>query len=52
MTESFNAKTIGDIIVKSLGLLPNDTIEIRRDRLDPRRILVLRVTDTDKQDHS
>jgi hypothetical protein len=39
---SFDAKTISDIIVKALGLKPDDDLELQRDRLNPNRILVIR----------
>jgi hypothetical protein len=40
--ESFSIKDVGAAIVKALGLLPNDEIEILRDKLDPNRVLVRR----------
>ena len=42
MPESFNTKTIGEIVAKALGLRPGDDVEIQRDRLDPNRVLVRR----------
>jgi hypothetical protein len=36
---------LGEVIVKALGLRPGDDIQIQKDRLNPNRVLVLRVAD-------
>lgn len=38
-----DAKTLGELVAKTLGLRSNDTLELKRDRLNPNRILVVRV---------
>jgi hypothetical protein len=45
MNNVFDIKTLGEIIAKALGLQPGENVEIRRDRLDPNRVMVLRVPD-------
>jgi len=40
--ESFSIKDLGATIAKVLSLAENDCVEIKRDRTDPNRILVVR----------
>lgn len=42
MTGTFNVKSLGELVVRALGLQPGDNVEIARDRLNPNRLLVLR----------
>jgi hypothetical protein len=45
MNGTFDIKTLGEVIAKALGLKPGMNVEIQRDRLNPNRVLVLRVAD-------
>ncbi|MGA2239639.1 MAG: hypothetical protein ABSG74_10550 [Candidatus Bathyarchaeia archaeon] len=42
MATTINAKTIGEVVARALGLQPGDDVEIARDRLNPNRLLVVR----------
>jgi hypothetical protein len=48
--ESYNMKTLGEVIAKALGLKPGDDIQILKDRLNANRLLILRVTDEQESD--
>lgn len=39
---TINAKSIGELLVRALGLQPGDDVTISRDRLDSNRLLVVR----------
>lgn len=39
---SFDIRRLGEVIAKALGILPGDNIELRRDKLDANRVLVIR----------
>jgi hypothetical protein len=39
---SFSIKDVGAIIAKALGLVEGDILEVRKDRLDRNRVLVIR----------
>jgi hypothetical protein len=47
MTETFNAKSLGKLVARALGLQPGDDVEIARDRLNPNRLLVVRHAETE-----
>jgi hypothetical protein len=42
---AFSVKDLGEVIAKALGLKPGENIEIQRDRLNPNRVMVLRIPD-------
>jgi hypothetical protein len=39
---SFSIKDLGETIARMLGLRPGETVEIQRDRLDSRRLMIIR----------
>jgi hypothetical protein len=41
--ESLDSKRLGEVIYELLGFTAGDTVEIKRDRLDPNRLMVLRI---------
>jgi hypothetical protein len=41
-TEPIDAKRLGQAIFDTLHIAPNDEIELKRDRLDQNRIMVIR----------
>jgi hypothetical protein len=45
MNSTFDIETLGQVIAKAIGLKPGENVEIQRDRLNPNRVLVLRVPD-------
>ncbi len=40
--EAFSLKVLGAMVAKALGLTIGDNVEIRRDKVDGNRILVIR----------
>jgi hypothetical protein len=42
MNSAFDIKALGETIAKALGLKPGDNLELRKDRLDPNRLLLVR----------
>lgn len=43
MPSSFDVKALGEVIARALGAKPGDTLEVQRDKLNPNRVMVLRV---------
>jgi hypothetical protein len=43
MPDSFSIRELGAVIAKTLSLAENDCIEIKRDRNDSNKILVIRI---------
>jgi hypothetical protein len=40
--ERFDKNSLADFIVKALGLRSGDDVEIQRDGLDPKRLMIVR----------
>jgi hypothetical protein len=45
MSSTFDIKTLGQVVAKALGLKSGENVEIQRDRLNPDRVMILRVRD-------
>jgi hypothetical protein len=43
LSATLDVRTLGEAIARALGLRSGETVEIQRDRLNPNRVLVLRV---------
>ncbi len=45
----FDAKALGEIVAKTLGLVAGEDVEIKKDRSNPMRVLVLRHSKQESQ---
>ena len=48
--EPFTLENLGQAVGKLLGLQVGDTVEIKRDRLDPNRVMIIRIPKRETND--